>query len=319
METLDQCPVCQSRELEPVLQTQDYFSRQDGEFAVRGCLACGSHFLDPRPTPEELQRYYQSDYYSYQPAAAPRSRAARLARLVYNPLRTWNILWDRLNKGNAWGRTVPRGAHGALLDIGCGAGNYLAHLRTLNPDLRLVGCDPYGPEAPAAFAANRMEYRRQSIFDCGFRDGEFQMITTSHALEHMPDPRRSIREIARVLAPGGRLFVAVPNVKSAARAVFGQHWTGWDAPRHLVDFSAQSLQSLLESEGFRVEQTRHLGNVNQVLGSLTFRALGKAEAPRWWRPEGLAQEVVAAVANPLVKAMNLLKLGDGIEVVAVRG
>lgn len=319
MESLGQCPVCSGRALALVLKTQDYFSRLEGEFTVWGCKTCGTHFLDPRPTGEELQRFYQADYYSYQPPAGPkRSKAARLLRLVFNPLRTWNIAWDRFNKGNAWARTVPRGVTGAILDIGCGGGAFLAHSRGFNPGARLVGCDPFGPEAPPAFAENRMEYRRQSIFDCAFRDGEFEFVTSSHTLEHMPDPRRSLREIARILAPGGKLFAAVPNVESFARALFGPHWSGWDAPRHLVDFSAASLAALLESEGFRVESTRHLGNAYHVVDSLTYRALGKAERPWWWRPGGLAQELTAAVANPLVKVANALSRGDGIEITAVR-
>jgi SAM-dependent methyltransferase len=222
-----------------------------------------------------------------------------------------------LNKGNAWSRSLPRGGRGSLLDIGCGSGAFLLHLRKLNPDLRLVGCDPFGPEDCGTLARSRIEYYRKDVFDCGFRAGEFTIVTINHVLEHHPNPAQLLDYLFQALQPGGRLCIGVPNTNGAGRRIFGSHWVGWRVPRHLVHFSDSGLARLLDRRGFRDIRVRHIGNVHHHLESMTYVQFGKKRPPLWWRNR-LTQESVAAFLNPVTKLANLLSLGDNIEVTCVR-
>jgi SAM-dependent methyltransferase len=74
-----------------------------------------------------------------------------------------------------------------------------------------------------------------------------------HSLEHVPDPDTTIRGVARLLRPGGRLHVAVPNGEAAALAVQGRRWMHLSHPLHFWFFDRSSLTALLERHRLRVD------------------------------------------------------------------
>src|SRR5260221_105975 len=83
------------------------------------------------------------------------------------------------------------------------------------------------------------------------RRATFDVITMWHSLEHVHAPLEVLREAHRLLAPGGRLVVAVPNIDSLPFRWFGNAWYGLDLPRHLTHFAPRTLQMMLERAGFR--------------------------------------------------------------------
>jgi SAM-dependent methyltransferase len=82
------------------------------------------------------------------------------------------------------------------------------------------------------------------------RDGGASLAVLFHVLEHLPDPAALLREVGRVLGPGGDLVILVPNAASLQARVLGPRWLGWDPPRHLVHFTPQRLKTLLRQCGF---------------------------------------------------------------------
>lgn len=233
------------------------------------------------------------------------------------PFRIWNVAWDRMNKGNAWGRTMPRNMHGALLDIGCGAGLFLRHIQEFNPDLRLVGCDPFGPEQAPALLSRGIDYHRRPVEGCAFKKCEFDCVTLNHVIEHQPYPDDLLDEIHRILKIGGRLHIGLPNTEGVGRRLFGSFWYGWDAPRHLVDFGQSSLVRLLVRHGFEILSVRHLSNAGHLLDSLAYSIFGNADPHQFWSRE-LVQQCLYAILGPIAGLTNLLSLGDNIEVTCVR-
>jgi SAM-dependent methyltransferase len=317
METLTSCPACGSAAIVETFIAEDFHTKITGSFAMWLCSDCHLHFLNPRPSRSELAQYYPANYYSYQqPAATAPQLAQRLLRGLA-PFRAWNWAWERINKRNAWGRTAPQDAQGALLDVGCGAGIFLRHVRKLNPNLRLVGCDPFGPDEVPSLGLQGIAYHHRPVEDCGFGNGEFNFITMNHVLEHQPCPDRLLDEIHRILGPAGVLYIGLPNTEGAGRRLFGRYWCGWDAPRHLVDFGQTSLVKLLAGHGFEVRSVRHMSNSGHLLDSLTYRVFGKAAPPSWWSRQ-MGQLSLQAVLNPIAGLTNLLALGDNVEVTCVR-
>lgn len=140
-----------------------------------------------------------------------------------------------------------------LLEIGCGEGGNLFHLR--NRQGTLFGVD-FSP-AKVAFA------HRVAIAHCAaadavalpFADGTFDAILIRDLLHHLPHPALAIVEARRVLRPGGRLTLIEPNGKSLL--VFLQA-TLIKAERGLYRSHAKRLKKQLEDGGFVVERAEAL-------------------------------------------------------------
>jgi SAM-dependent methyltransferase len=108
---------------------------------------------------------------------------------------------------------------GRVADVGCGAGELLAAVAEAWPGAALYGVD---------FAASRLRTAAAGVpggarlVDADlrtrlpFRDRVFDLVFCTEVLEHLPDPRRALRELRRVLAPGGRLALSVPNATGFA-------------------------------------------------------------------------------------------------------
>jgi SAM-dependent methyltransferase len=90
----------------------------------------------------------------------------------------------------------------------------------------------------------------------------FDLVTMWHSLEHVHAPLEVLREAHRLLVPGGKLVVAVPNIDSLPFRWFGHAWLGLDLPRHLTHFAPWTLYLMLHRAGFRVgpiQMVRHSG------------------------------------------------------------
>jgi SAM-dependent methyltransferase len=128
---------------------------------------------------------------------------------------------------------------GSVLDVGCGSGPYR----------ELLGCQSYlGMDIDSATT-------RERAFADVFYDGKqfplesdrFQGVLCTQVLEHVFRPDEFLREIHRVMAPGGRLLLTVPFV-------WDEHEQPWDYAR----YSSFGLRHLLQTHGFKVMEERKL-------------------------------------------------------------
>jgi len=84
-----------------------------------------------------------------------------------------------------------------------------------------------------------------------FAPRSFHLITLWHVLEHLADPGPVLQQLSGLLAPGGLLVIAVPNIGSLQARLFGANWFHLDLPRHLWHFSPWSLEPLWRSAGLQ--------------------------------------------------------------------
>jgi hypothetical protein len=91
---------------------------------------------------------------------------------------------------------------------------------------------------------------------CAFdeRLGEWAGVVFWHSLEHLRDPLCALDRATKLLAYGGVLLVAVPNVASWQSRLFGDRWFHLDLPRHLVHLPARTLAAGLEARGLEIER-----------------------------------------------------------------
>jgi SAM-dependent methyltransferase len=143
-----------------------------------------------------------------------------------------------------------------VVDVGCGEGQLAALL--VGAGLHVTGVEP------AAYLRDRFRDRVVSVDPASkvidgladrlpFADGEVEHIVSTEVLEHVPDPDAALRELRRVLAPGGTLCVAVPT--SYTELVFWRLHPQYAAnATHERIFTKPELRRLIERAGFSVER-----------------------------------------------------------------
>ena len=108
------------------------------------------------------------------------------------------------------GKFNLRGAR-SILDVGSGAGQIAKHvLKYADPDARLTCLDLSHVmlrRARARMKSDRPEFLVADLSHLPLADDSFDCITCGYVLEHLPDPKAGLAEMARVLEPGGRIFL----------------------------------------------------------------------------------------------------------------
>ena len=147
---------------------------------------------------------------------------------------------------------VPSGAR--VLDYGCGHAGYLR-------DFHQHGVAISGAEI-ADYVVNTCRehgYDVRHVDDFAhipFPSQEFNIVYLMQVFEHLREPHGFFRELARVLKPGGMLYLAVPNAASVWRNVFGRNWvSGWFAPFHLFHYTSNALAKMAGPYGFDLVNT----------------------------------------------------------------
>lgn len=184
-------------------------------------------------------------------------------------------------------RDVPADAR--LLDLGAGACHFVNRVRAA----RRVALD-VSPEVVARAAAG-VEAVRGSCEDLSvFPDGAFDVVFASNLFEHLSWDAiaRTVDEVRRVLAAGGRLIHLHPNVRYCQK-VF------WDDHTHRTPFTHRAMADFLAARGFRVER------LVPRLVPFSARATAGWDVPAWlvrvylaspWRPRAAQMYMVARKA-----------------------
>jgi 2-polyprenyl-3-methyl-5-hydroxy-6-metoxy-1,4-benzoquinol methylase len=272
LEIVPCCPVCGSLDRSVLYEglTDRVFGTAPGLWRLQSCDACGSAYLDPRPTPQSIGRAY-AGYYTHAGEDHP---IVRRNGGVRSMLHDWINGYQNARYGtqrapaSAVGRWLlpllpslraaadaecrhlrrPSIDGGCLLDVGCGNGSFLVLAQQAGWTVHGVDFDP---DAVCTARARGLDVRHGGIelFD-GQREC-FDVITICHVIEHVFDPVAVIEHMYALLKPGGVLWLDTPNLDSLGHQRFGRNWRDLDPPRHLVLFGADSLSSLLTKTGFR--------------------------------------------------------------------
>ncbi|MEQ9366346.1 MAG: metalloregulator ArsR/SmtB family transcription factor [Leptospirales bacterium] len=157
---------------------------------------------------------------------------------------------------------------GVTLDLGCGTGQLARMLANRSPRLICVDQSPNmlerARQALDQADAKTVEFRIGALEHLPLRDGEADTVVASMILHHMPEPVVALREMHRVLRPGGTLLLAEldRHREEVMRTEFADFWLG---------FSQGRLERALTDAGFQVSQTER-GRGDGALECLFFRA-----------------------------------------------
>jgi 2-polyprenyl-3-methyl-5-hydroxy-6-metoxy-1,4-benzoquinol methylase len=212
-------------------------------FRIVECDRCGFRFTNPRPSANEIGRYYESeDYTPHQDTS----------RGLIDRLYRWVRLYTLRSKYRLI-TSLMAAPPGRLLDFGCGTGEFLNLCQSRGWETRGLEPDPTAQDVAAEQYGLSVDApdQIQSI-----PDDHFDIITLWHVLEHVPELSKTVEQLKRTLAPGGTLVVAVPNCASFDAQFYGQYWAAYDVPRHLYHFRPDDIRRLFDSSGMTVSDIR---------------------------------------------------------------
>jgi SAM-dependent methyltransferase len=281
------CNLCGRDDTKPLFRLRDYrLQVDDVEWNVVRCRSCGLGYLNPRPTPDEIGRYYPLEYFEWR--AAQTARYRRLAAHVH-------------------------GDRGRLLDIGTARGDFLALMVERGWDVE--GIEP----SPAAGNPHNLTIHRERFpSESTLPSGSYDVITAWAVFEHLHDPRSAFAEAARLLRDGGRLVIQVPNLRS----VYSRWAKQEDVPRHLYFFTEDTLRRYGNTVGLELGEFRHTtdlfgGSGRGVLRLAFVRLLGKGtsdffEIWRTPRPQRFRRWPVVAFGWTAIAAVERVVLADWV-------
>lgn len=205
------CPLCGGKTHPRFTAVDENHHVSNIRFTYLKCSACQGIFLDKPP--DDLGRYYQSEYY----AIPPLERLQHLADK------------DR-NKIDMVRRFVTSGR---LLEVGPAFGVFAWQAKQVGFVVDVIEMD-----------ARCCEYLRHTLgVNVTQSDNpvaameslpQHEVIAIWHVLEHLPDSLAFLRAAAANLKPGGVLVIAMPNPDAWQFKVMGRHWPHLDAPRHVT-------------------------------------------------------------------------------------
>lgn len=270
LERVSVCPACGGEQRDPRA-----FCRRDNEVLMPDvwnyyrCAQCRSVYLDPRPDEKSLPVAYSSYYTHYNEIETlpegkiggllwslihgylnvrfglRRSPATTFGFLLFKCLAPFRLKLDYYGRHLAISRFPQRGR---LLDVGCGNGAFL--LRAQEMGWKVVGCEP---DADAVSACRRggLGTIVRDVHDATLIPGSFDVITMSHVIEHVDDPKALLERCHRLLRAGGMLWIATPNPQGFGFRTFQEHWIHLHPPFHLCIPSQAQLRALVFVAGFR--------------------------------------------------------------------
>lgn len=227
------------------------------------------------------------------------------------PLSRFSMYWFARRYYAALARRYAPPGGGKLLEMGCGLGHLIG---LLQDDFQCVGFDlaAYAVEQTRLNAPHAEAFVHSADDLSAFEDGEFSVVIALHLVEHLADPQAAIRDVFRILRPGGLFLYATPNpayslrrFKDAANDAIGKD------PTHINVQLPARWRAWTEAAGFRI--LRHFGDglwdvpyLTGVPAGLQFAVFGLP---------ALLQVVTQTTFTPLAWGVNQIiiarKLAEG--------
>ncbi len=231
MQKLSRCILCNASKFRII--------HQKDRWKYCRCLNCGLVSLHPRPTAQELMKNYE-DY-----LPTPSEEIDKWEKMMKQIVdKSADLIEARTNTGR-----------GRLLDIGCGYGFFLK-------EMKLRGWDVEGVEV----SQTGRQYTRdkwgihvysQPVEDIDIPENSFDVVTLFYLIEHVNDPLALLREVNRILSPGGLILLRWPHTTPIVRLLgpLSRKLDLYHTPYHLYDFSPETMKRFLVLTDFKCVET----------------------------------------------------------------
>ena len=246
MQKLSSCILCNASKFRIILQKD--------RWKYCRCLNCGLVSLHPRPTVQELMKNYE-DY-----LPTPSEEIDKWEKMVKQIIdKSADLIEARTNT-----------SRGKLLDVGCGYGFFLKEMKLRGWDVEGVEVSQTGRQ----YSQDKWSIHvySQPLEDLDIPENSFDVVTLFYLIEHVNDPLVLLREVNRIIRPGGLILLRWPHTTPIVRILgpLSRKLDLYHTPYHLYDFSPETMKMLLAITDFK--------NVETIIGGYT---LPPREIYRW--------------------------------------
>jgi 2-polyprenyl-3-methyl-5-hydroxy-6-metoxy-1,4-benzoquinol methylase len=274
------CPTCGASDAAPELDKD--------HMAIVRCRSCGLVYVSPTFDEAHYQEVYASaEYQDIVRDLGIESHAYRVERFG-------------TERVALMARHLPVAAP-RYLDVGCSTGFVVEAARAQG--WVATGLD-LNPSAVEFGASRGLDLRTVALEGSGFEPASLDAISLFDVLEHLLDPVQTLRHCVRLLAPGGIVFLYVPNYDSASRLLMGKDAHFIWPTHHLNYYTPVTIRDLMTREGLQTEYvaTEGLDIVDYL----------------WFRREmrGARDEGVEEIADVLQFFVNAGAYGKNLRIIA---
>lgn len=216
------------------------------------CNNCGNAFTDPQPQIDYERKSFKLN--SCQEEREYKSYAKSLL----------DFLTGYIKKGR-------------LLDVGCGSGYLISE--AVKRGFQGEGLDP-SKESVKFCQSRKLKVKCGFIQEKYYPAETFDVVVSSHVLEHVEDPNKFLFICRKILKPGGFLCLAQTNYTGTLPYLYGRYWEGWVPSEHFIHYSPSGIEFFLEKNGFQAEKIKTLPlgyhlfinaqNFSTILGSIYY-------------------------------------------------
>ena len=236
------CYLCGGTVVAEVCRVNDDLTGKPGDFTFVACAGCTLVYQQPRIPLDGIKAFYSDEYIAHR-------RKTQWGPLT--GLYAWGMGKHDRDKVALVRRYAACDRATQVLDVGCGAGTFLA-LMQARYGCAISGVDFVDLSRYPAFAdAN---FYHGVLCDQNIAEGQFDVITMWHFLEHDYDPIATLQAARRLLKPQGVLIIEVPRLDSWTHAMYQERWPGWQAPQHTVAYTKRTLFQAVRKADLRVEE-----------------------------------------------------------------
>ncbi len=328
------CESCGNMIFETMLSDQSHkYVDENGKestwsYALLQCKNCGLGFISPKPSWAILQTFYTSSYGPYSsekalPENESRSLKYKMAKWRFASCSVPSVkrltettigLFAELITGKtvsySLGIPLQMPKDCRILEVGYGSGNWLLSMAMLGYS-QLSGYDiDSNQKKRGCLEQSSIKVYSGQLLDSHLPGDSFDLIRLEHVFEHLLEPIRILRELHRLLKPGGILVMNFPSINAISFDFSPLHCAHRDSPRHLYLHTMRSAQNMLTNSGFKIAKARQYGVVLVLQATINnfLKERGIKLTVRWLR-----------ILGPLYNAYCVLvRRGENITVLALK-
>lgn len=244
------CPICGKNDISKFWAMRGY--------RLFHCLNCDM-IWDPFP-PASAESIYNETYFVNE---NPKGGYANYFYGMNINKRTFRERIKRINK--------KVGTTGKMLDIGSALGDSLLEAEKLGwKNLFGVELSKY---AASESRKRGLNVNNGTLESARYKSNYFDIVTLQDVIEHLENPKSVLKEVYRILRPGGCVYIVTPDIGGLWQKFLGSLWYHYKPGEHLMYFSQKTLAQILGNTGFNnieTKKTYHVMSLEYIFNRLRY-------------------------------------------------